>query len=142
MKNAITILLLLVMSMALSAQDHAYRTVYIQVYNQITEDLGGKEYSGTTLTVNILDAFSGLYSIHVSGDGMVASNKNMNKLQFIRTQKEGNTLYYVYINPDRGEEFMNISTTQKLSDMARDGRKALILLTYGGQTASFVLTVS
>lgn len=140
MKRATIISLLLMLAVGLSAQ-HAYNTVYIQIYNQITGDLGGKEYSGTTLTVKTIDNFSGIYSIHVSGDGMEASNRNMSKLKFVRTMKEGNTLYYVYINPDQGEWFMTVATTEKLSNMARYGSKALILLAYGGQDASFVLTV-
>lgn len=140
MKRATIISLLLLLVIGLAAQAHAYRTVYIQIYDQNTQVIGGKEYSGSILTVRTVS--SGIYSIHVSGEGMEASNKNMSKLKFVRTMQEGNTLYYLYINPDRGEWFMNIATTEKLSNMAMYGSKSLILLTYGGQDASFVLSVS
>lgn len=139
MKKAIIISLLLVMSMALSAQAYTYQVLYIQVYDHSTEILGGKEHSGSTLTVKIES--SEIYSITVSGEGMERSNQNMSKLQFIQTTKKGETLYYVYINPDKGERFMTIATTRKLDDIAIYGEKSLILVTYGGQSASFVLTV-
>jgi hypothetical protein len=126
-KTIVLVMILLVSTMALNAQSHTYKTVTMQKYQY--GSLGSIEYTGKYFNVQING--SG-YSIYLSNPGGVPFNAYV---QYERVQWASSDKWYVY-NLKRDSDYSHmdilISTSEKLSDMAKYGKDAMLIFAVGG----------
>ena len=140
MKKAIIISVLLAITLGLTAQSHTYGSFVLMAVNTNTTSIETTETSYEDLTIT--NRGNGIYSFHITGPGMTASNKNTSRLKFLKTSTSNGVLFYDYYDTINGQYFLEFRTTRKLSEMAKYGGQATMSLTYATEKMGFIFMVN